>query len=70
MEEPGVFINGAKTVDIGAKASKEYKINFYSLKPANQKVTVTFKNAESGEFIFFKINLMLSPAELQGKIEL
>ncbi|MFO0131450.1 MAG: hypothetical protein ACK52J_02655 [bacterium] len=34
-EDPGVFINGANTVDIVGKSSKEYKINFYTLKPVN-----------------------------------
>lgn len=32
-EDPGLFINGANTIDLTPSSSKEYKINFYSLKP-------------------------------------
>jgi hypothetical protein len=32
-EDPGLFINGANTIDLTPNSAKEYKINFYSLKP-------------------------------------
>lgn len=69
-EDPGVFINGANTVDIANNASKEYKINFYCLKPLSIKLTIFYRNAETNEYISYKINLNVAPADLQGKIEL
>jgi len=34
-EDPGLFINGANTIDLVANSLKEYKINFFSLKPVS-----------------------------------
>jgi hypothetical protein len=38
INDPGTIISGANTIDLAAHASKEYKINFYSLKVVNQKI--------------------------------
>ncbi len=32
-QDPGLFVNGANTIDMAPLQSKEYKITFYSLKP-------------------------------------
>lgn len=69
-EDPGVFINGANTIDIASNSSKEYKINFYCLKPLVIKLTIFYRNAETNEYISYKINLNVSPADLQGRLEL
>jgi hydrocephalus-inducing protein len=69
-EDPGLFINGANTIDLVANSSKEYKINFYSLKPIVQKLNVYFRNQDTNEYIFYKINLTIQPADIQGKLEM
>lgn len=40
------------------------------MKPVNNKLNVYFRNTETNEYIFYKINLNLQPADLQGKIEM
>lgn len=63
-EDPGIFINGANTIDIASNSSKEYKINFYCLKPLIVKLTIFYRNAETNEYISYKINLNVTPADI------
>jgi hydrocephalus-inducing protein len=41
-QDPGLFIRGANALDIGPNLTKEYKVNFLSLKNGQYKFTVKF----------------------------
>ena len=51
-ENSGLFIRGSNLFDVDGEGSKEYKLNFLSLKTGVYKFRVTFLMKESGEYIF------------------
>lgn len=69
VEDPTLFISGANTIDVG-EISKDYKLSLNGLKQGNNKISVTFKNPINFEFVFFKLNVNVGPADAIGKLEL
>lgn len=53
--DPGLFIRGASAFDVGGGSTKEYKLNFMSLKSGQYNFSVTFKAEKTGEYAFFKV---------------
>ena len=69
-KDPALFIRGANAVDVGGSSVKDYKLNFLSLRSGNYKFTVTFKSQQSGEYVFFVVNVTVEEPALAGTIEL
>lgn len=63
-----MFINGATIFDVPGESQKDYKLSIYALKAANVKFSIYFKNPLTHEFIFYKANLVVSPADPQKEI--
>lgn len=69
-EEKSVFINAATIFDVAGSSNKDYKLSVYALKACNVKFTLFFRNPATHEFISFKINLTVTPADAMANIEL
>jgi len=69
-KDPALFIRGANAVDVGGSSVKDYKLNFLSLRSGSYKFTVTFKSQQSGEYVFFVVNVTVEEPALAGTIEL
>lgn len=54
-DDQSILIKGANTIDIMGEASKDYKLFIYCLRPGQGKVTVTFTNEATGEYLFYKL---------------
>ena len=54
-EDSSIILNGANTFDVSGEGLKEFKLNIYGLKQAQNKTTINFRNLATNEFIFFKI---------------
>jgi hydrocephalus-inducing protein len=68
--EPGLFIRGAKTFDIGPNLTKEYKLNFLCLKSGQQRFKIKFLAEKTGEFVLFDVVVDVEEPDLIGSIEL
>ena len=64
------FIRGANTFDVQANSSKDYKLNFLTYKAGETNFTCTFKNEQSGEYIFYNVKVVAGEPGLQSTIEL
>lgn len=53
--DPALFIRGATAFDVGGGSTKEYKLNFMSLKSGQFNFAVTFKAEKTGEYAFFNV---------------
>ena len=53
--DPALFISGANTFDVAGESHKDYKLSLYALKPTTSKITITFKNPVTFEFVHYKI---------------
>lgn len=62
-QDKAVFISGANTFDVAAQAEKDYKLSLYALKQTNSKITITFKNEKTYEYLQYKINLNIQPPD-------
>ncbi|EGR29178.1 hypothetical protein IMG5_161280 [Ichthyophthirius multifiliis] len=69
-QDSSIFISGANVIDVPGETTKEYKMNFFCLKQLSTNLTVYFKNTETFEYIHFKINLNIQPADIMEKIEM
>lgn len=69
-KDPALFIRGASAVDVGGSSVKDYKLNFLSLRSGNFKSTVTFKSEQTGEYVFFAVNVTVEEPAHAGNIEL
>jgi len=69
-EDPALFIRGAKTFDVGGSSTKEYKLNFLSLKTGSYKFKVTFKAEKTGEYAFFNVDVTVEEPDQVQTIEL
>jgi hydrocephalus-inducing protein len=69
-EDPALFIRGAKTFDVGGNSTKEYKLNFLSLKTGSYKFKVTFKAEKTGEYAFFNVDVTVEEPDQVQTIEL
>lgn len=63
-------IRGANTIDVAGESQKDYKLSFLTYKNGVYKINVTFKNESTGEYLFFKINVTSTDADLIERIEL
>ena len=54
VNEPSIFINGAKTIDIAAEATKDYKLSIFGLKVATAMYNIKFTNQKTNEYKHFK----------------
>jgi len=68
-DDPTIFINGANTIDI-SESSKDYKLTIFALKQTSNKLTVTFKNPTTFEFIFFKFPIIVGPPDAISKLDM
>ena len=68
--EQGIFIKGANTIDVSSNSSKEYKLSFKSLKETPYNFKITFENVDNKEYIFYLINVTMTPAKSFKEIEL
>merc|ERR1712110_985530 len=66
----GIFVSYGKQLDLNVGDTQQRKLTIMALKPGQNTVTVTFKNEQSGEYIFYKIHLDISEADVQGRYEL
>ena len=65
------FIRGANTFDVQANSSKDYKLNFLTYKEGETNFVVTFKNEQSGEYIYYNVVVKASePGVESNPIEL
>ena len=56
-KDDSIIINGANTIDVPAEGTKLYKLTLNALKQSLNKLTVTFRNPHTDEFIFYVISL-------------
>lgn len=68
--EPALFIRGANAFDIGGNSTKDYKLNFLSLKSGQYRFTATFKAVETGEYLFYSVDVTVEEPEVIRTIEL
>jgi len=52
-----VFIRGANTFDVAGGNTKDYKMNFLALRTGVYKYKVTFKAKETGEYVFYNVQI-------------
>ena len=69
-KDESFIINGANTIDIPAEGNKKYKLTLTALKQGINRLTVTFRNPASDEFVFYVLNLTVTPPEAMETIEL
>jgi hydrocephalus-inducing protein len=68
--DPGIFIKGANTIDVAADSIKEYKLSFRSWKEIQCGITITFENVDTKEYLYYNINMNVTPAESNPVTEL
>lgn len=68
--DPALFIRGANAFDVGGSSTKDYKLNFLSLKHGQYRFKATFKAQPTGEYSFYYVNVTVNEPELMGTIEL
>jgi hydrocephalus-inducing protein len=69
-KDPSLFIRGANAVDVGGLSNKDYKLNFLCLRAGTYKFHVTFKSQQTGEYLYFSVQVTASEPALAGTIEL
>lgn len=69
-QDPTTFIRGANRFDVPGSSKKDYKLNFLAYKTGVSKFRVNFKNEQTGEYIFYNIEVTSQEADLIGTIEL
>ncbi|XP_028313928.1 hydrocephalus-inducing protein homolog [Gouania willdenowi] len=65
-----VSINGFSYIDVAALANKVYKLSFSSYKEGQFTTKVTFKNEETGEYLFYLLTFKVTPPGALSTIEL
>eukprot|EP01022_Parablepharisma_sp_SALTPOND_P020800 TRINITY_DN386_c0_g1_i3.p1 TRINITY_DN386_c0_g1~~TRINITY_DN386_c0_g1_i3.p1 ORF type:complete len:4093 (+),score=589.86 TRINITY_DN386_c0_g1_i3:873-13151(+) len=68
--DPAIFIRGANTFDVGSGSTKDYKLNFLAYKKGTCTFTLTFKNESSEEYIFYDLEIDISPPETLAELDL
>merc|ERR1712178_175685 len=54
-KEPDTFVTGAETLVVPPLHTRDYNLKFYAYKEGVTHLKVTFKNQQTGEFIFYNI---------------
>ena len=57
-------------IDIAGEMAKDYKLNFMAYRTGVYKIVITFKNDGSGEYLFYRLNVQVSDADIIDRIEL
>ena len=57
-------------IDIAGEMAKDYKLNFMAYRTGVYKIVITFKNDNSGEYLFYRLNVQVSDADIIDRIEL
>lgn len=68
--DPALFIRGAKAFDVGGQSTKEYKLNFLSLKSGPYRFEATFTAEKTEEYVSYAVDVTVEEPELIGTIEL
>jgi len=68
--DPALFIRGANAFDVGGSSTKDYKLNFLSLRSGHYRFEATFKAQKTGEYAFYNVDVTVEEPELIGTIEL
>ena len=63
-------LSGAEFIDVAGLATRDYKLNFYCYKEGETKAKVTFTNPETGEYLFYEVEVSTGPPEVQGTLVL
>ena len=69
-KDDSVIIKGANTIDIPAESVKKYKLTIMALKQGLNRLTVTFRNPITDEFVFYVISLTVTPPDAVESFEL
>lgn len=62
-KDDSIIIKGANTIDLPAEGTKKYKLTLVALKQGLNKLTVTFRNPHTDEFIFYVLSLNIGAPE-------
>ena len=54
-EDDSIFVSYGKQLDLNVGDTQQRKLTIMALKPGQNVITVTFTNAKTGEYIFYKI---------------
>ncbi|XP_028304635.1 hydrocephalus-inducing protein homolog isoform X2 [Gouania willdenowi] len=65
-----VSINGFSYIDVAALAKREYELSFSSYKEGQFTIKVTFRNEETGEYLFYLLTFKVAPPGALSTIEL
>jgi hydrocephalus-inducing protein len=68
--EPSHFLRGADCVDVPALNSRDYKLNFLGYKEGVSQAAVRFTNLGTGEFVLYKVRIMVTAPGIQDSITL
>lgn len=68
--DPSLFIRGASTFDIAGESDKEYKLNFLALRAGSYKFSVSFREKQSGEYIFYQFAVTVEESKNVEQLEL
>lgn len=68
--DPALFIRGAKAFDVGGQSTKEYKLNFLSLKSGQYRFEATFTAEKTDEYAVYFVDVTVEEPELISTIEL
>ena len=69
-KDDSIIISYAKTIDVPAEGTKKYKLTLMALKQGLNKLTVTFRNPHTDEFIYHLLNLNIGAPEPTEATEL
>ena len=69
-EDQTTFIRAANTFDVPASSTKNYKLNFLTYKAGDTNFSVTFKNTQTNEYLFYKIHVNAQESGVLRTIEL
>jgi hydrocephalus-inducing protein len=69
-KDDSIIIKGANTIDVPAEGTKKYKLTMVALKQGLNKLTVTFRNPNTDEFIYHILSLNVGAPESTETIEM
>lgn len=63
---PSTTLRGAKSLDVPAQGSRDYKMSFYAYKQCKATSTVRFTNDVTGEYMLFTVEITVTAP---GKVD-
>ena len=70
VEDPAVQLTGPEYIDIPGSAVRDYRLRLFSFKECKISAKVTFKNDDTGEFVFYVLKFSVGPPSIQGNLSL